>query len=149
VLSEPTLFLGALWIPHRRNNTEMEGLLGSEEARGAGHPSTCYQTLYASLACRAIFCHVDIKGAAMNGDVSSHSGIPRSAFPPNVPAFSGHVHKPHTLGGRDGFIRYVGSPYQVCTALSESGQSKALIVLGAETWEEKELVPLDVGRRFF
>ncbi|CAB1108469.1 ABC [Ectocarpus sp. CCAP 1310/34] len=131
VLSEPTLFLGALWIPHRRNNTEMEGLLGSEEARGA----------------RAIFCHVDIKGAAMNGDVSSHSGIPRSAFPPNVPAFSGHVHKPHTLGGRDGFIRYVGSPYQ--TALSESGQSKALIVLDAETWEEKELVPLDIGRRFF
>ncbi|CBJ48405.1 DNA double-strand break repair rad50 ATPase [Ectocarpus siliculosus] len=131
VLSEPTLFLGALWIPHRRNNTEMEGLLGSDEARGAG----------------AIFCHVDIKGAAMNGDVSSHSGIPRSAFPPNVPAFSGHVHKPHTLGGRDGFIRYVGSPYQ--TALSESGQSKALIVLDAETWEEKELVPLDIGRRFF
>lgn len=36
VLSEPTLFLGALWIPHRRNNTAMEGLLGSEEARGAG-----------------------------------------------------------------------------------------------------------------
>ncbi|CAM9325553.1 unnamed protein product, partial [Ectocarpus sp. 12 AP-2014] len=131
VLSEPTVFLGALWIPHRRNNTEMEGLLGSEEARGAG----------------AIFCHVDIKGAAMNGNASSHSGIPRSAFPPNVPAFSGHVHKPHTLGGRDGFIRYVGSPYQ--TALSESGQSKALIVLDAETWEEKELVPLDIGRRFF
>ncbi|CAN0260954.1 unnamed protein product, partial [Ectocarpus fasciculatus] len=101
------------------------------------------------LTCRAIFCHVDIKGAAMNGDVSSHSGIPRSAFPPNVPAFSGHFHKPHTVGGRDGFIRYVGSPYQVCTALSESGQSKALIVLDAETWEEKELVPLHIGRRFF
>lgn len=35
------------------------------------------------------------------------------------------------------------------TALSESGQSKALIVLDAETWEEKELVPLHIGRRFF
>lgn len=35
------------------------------------------------------------------------------------------------------------------TGLSESGQSKALIVLDAETWEEKELVPLDIGRRFF
>lgn len=35
VLSEPTLFLDALWIPHRRNNVEMEGLLRSKEARGA------------------------------------------------------------------------------------------------------------------
>ena len=49
----------------------------------------------------------------MNDGVSSHSGIPRSAFPDNVPTFSGHFHKPHTVGGRDGFIRYVGSPYQV------------------------------------
>lgn len=49
----------------------------------------------------------------MNDGVYSHSGIPRSAFPDNVPTFSGHFHKPHTVGGRDGFIRYVGSPYQV------------------------------------
>lgn len=35
VLSKPTLFLDALWIPHRRNNSEMEELLGSKEARGA------------------------------------------------------------------------------------------------------------------
>lgn len=47
----------------------------------------------------------------MNDGVSSHSGIPRSAFPDGVPTFSGHFHKPHTIG--DGFIRYVGSPYQV------------------------------------
>ncbi|CAM9298178.1 unnamed protein product [Scytosiphon promiscuus] len=131
VLSEPTLFLDALWIPHRRNNADMEALLGSEEARGA----------------RAIFCHVDIKGAAMNDGVSSNSGIPRSAFPEGVPTFSGHFHKPHTVGRRDGFIRYVGSPYQ--TSLSESGQSKALIVLDAETWQERKEIPLDIGRRFF
>ncbi|CAM9357928.1 unnamed protein product [Ectocarpus sp. 13 AM-2016] len=118
VLSEPTLFLGAFWIPHRRNNTEMEGLLGSEEARGAG----------------AIFCHVDIKGAAMNGNASSHSGIPRSAFPPNVPAFSGHVHKPHTLGGRDGFIRYVGSPYQSWVRLFGSGKGFPLYTHESYAW---------------
>lgn len=35
------------------------------------------------------------------------------------------------------------------TSLSESGQSKALIVLDAETWEEKAVIPLDIGRRFF
>lgn len=35
VLSEPTVFLDALWIPHRRNNADMETLLGSEEAREA------------------------------------------------------------------------------------------------------------------
>lgn len=49
----------------------------------------------------------------MNDGASSNSGIPRSAFPEGVPTFSGHFHKPHTVGGRDGFIRYVGSPYQV------------------------------------
>ncbi|CAM9204630.1 unnamed protein product, partial [Laminaria digitata] len=129
VLSEPTLFLNALWIPHRRNNEAMTTLLGSEEARGA----------------RAIFCHVDIRGASMNDGVSSHSGIPRSAFPDGVPTFSGHFHKPHTIG--DGFIRYVGSPYQTC--LAESGQSKSLVVLDSEAWEEKATIPLDVGRRFF
>lgn len=47
----------------------------------------------------------------MNDGVSSHSGIPRSAFPEGVKTYSGHFHKPHTIG--DGFIRYVGSPYQV------------------------------------
>ncbi|CAN0237551.1 unnamed protein product, partial [Hapterophycus canaliculatus] len=136
----PTVFLGALWIPHRRNNADMETLLGSEEARGArcasAHARSSHSTLlstYEALfplftavicACspgafanarssRAIFCHVDIKGAAMNDGVSSNSGIPRSAFPEGVPTFSGHFHKPHTVGGRDGFIRYVGSPYQV------------------------------------
>lgn len=35
------------------------------------------------------------------------------------------------------------------TSLSESGQSKALIVLDAKTWKEKAVVPLDIGRRFF
>lgn len=68
-------------------------------------------SLSLSRVVRAIFCHVDIKGAAMNDGVSSHAGIPRSAFPSDVPTFSGHFHKPHTVG--DGFIRYVGSPYQV------------------------------------
>lgn len=129
VLSEPTVFLGALWIPHIRNNTAMEAVLSSDEARNA----------------RVIFCHVDITGASMNDGVSSHAGIPRSAFPSNVSTFSGHFHKPHTVG--DGFIRYVGSPYQTC--LSESGQSKALLVLDADTWAEKEAIPLSIGRRFF
>lgn len=35
------------------------------------------------------------------------------------------------------------------TSLAESGQSKALIVLDAQTWEEKAVIPLDIGRRFF
>lgn len=35
VLSEPTSFLGALWIPHIRNNTAMEAVLASDEARDA------------------------------------------------------------------------------------------------------------------
>lgn len=35
------------------------------------------------------------------------------------------------------------------TCLAESGQSKSLVVLDSEAWEEKATIPLDVGRRFF
>lgn len=35
------------------------------------------------------------------------------------------------------------------TCVAESGQSKSLVVLGSEAWEEKATIPLNVGRRFF
>lgn len=72
---------------------------------------------------------MDITGASMNDGVSSHAGIPRSAFPSNVSTFSGHFHKPHTVG--DGFIRYVGSPYQVrVITIALAGVNEQLFVVG-------------------
>lgn len=72
---------------------------------------------------RAILCHVDIRGAAMNDGVCSRAGLARSAFPSGVPVFSGHFHKPHSIG--DGFMRYVGSPYQV-SGVYDSGFPRPL-----------------------
>ena len=64
----------------------------------------------------------------MNDGISSHSGIPRSAFPEGVPTFSGHFHKPHTIG--DGFIRYVGSPYQVRGSILYSRDEHLFFAVG-------------------
>lgn len=49
-------------------------------------------------------------GALMNDAFQAQDGLPPSLFPPDIPVFTGHYHKPHTVG--DTNIRYVGSPYQ-------------------------------------
>jgi hypothetical protein len=44
-----------------------------------------------------IFCHADIQGASMNDNMRCREGLDISAFPPNLPIYSGHFHKPHTV----------------------------------------------------
>ena len=44
-----------------------------------------------------IFCHADIQGASMNDNMRCKEGLDISAFPPNLPIYSGHFHKPHTV----------------------------------------------------
>ena len=44
-----------------------------------------------------IFCHADIQGASMNDGMRCREGLDISAFPPNLPIYSGHFHKPHTV----------------------------------------------------
>ncbi|CAM9232891.1 unnamed protein product [Discosporangium mesarthrocarpum] len=129
VISEPTVALGALWIPHLRNNSVVEEVLGSRECQEAG----------------AIFCHLNTMGAHMNDGMSSRQGLPLSVFPKDKVAYSGHFHKPHAVG--NGTIRYIGSPYQI--SLSEAGQEKSLLVLDGTTWDQKEVIPIQLGRRFF
>lgn len=68
-------------------------------------------------------------GASMNNEFLSASGITPSIFPPHIPIFSGHFHKPHAITACQGTVKiqYVGSPYQV--SLSEAHQAKHLLVL--------------------
>ncbi len=49
-------------------------------------------------------------GAFMNDAYQAHDGVLPSLFPPGLPVYTGHYHKPHTVEGTS--IRYLGSPYQ-------------------------------------
>lgn len=87
MISEPTICLGALWIPYRRDHSLMktilrEGTAGNVE--GSGGVSI-------------IYCHADIRGASMNDGMKCMEGIEVSDFPTNIPIYSGHFHKPHTV----------------------------------------------------
>lgn len=130
VLSYPTTFMKALFIPHLKEQFSMKSILQR------------YNSTHHSV----IFCHVDVSGAAMNDGVVSRGGISPAFFPASVPVYSGHYHKPHTV--RNSKIHYVGSPYQV--SLSEAQQEKALLVLDADrNWTPVETIPLSIGRRNF
>ena len=125
VLSHPTTFLKALWIPHLKRG--LDSVL-----RQHSHQS-------------AIFCHADVSGASMNDNIVSQGGISPAQFPRTVPVYTGHFHKPHTVRGN---IHYVGSPYQV--SLAEARQDKYLWVLDAtQNWTCVDRIPLFAGRRHF
>lgn len=142
ILSHPTVFANALWIPHIRSPAVLESVLQSEAAVDA----------------RAIFCHADVTGAYMNDNIVSLGGVPPRVFPPNIPIYAGHFHKPHTVtrmtyNGETGqkevrCIEYLGSPYEV--SLSEAQQPKSLAVLDASRgWTCVDRIALNVGRKHF
>jgi len=136
ILSEPTKFGNALFVPHIRDATIMESVLRSDLA----------------LRSECLFVHADVKGAYMNDLIVSHGGIPPYCFPPHKPIYSGHFHKPHIIDAPQSApgvsIRYVGSPYE--TSLSEASQKKALIILDRSAeWACVEEAPLNVGRKHF
>lgn len=83
MINEPSICLGALWIPYRRSSEHMKYILGEAWQR--------------SDEISAIFCHTDVKGAWMNDNMQSREGIDVHLFPPNMPIFSGHFHKPHSV----------------------------------------------------
>lgn len=82
MLSEPTVCMGALWIPYRRDTRLMKAIL----AAGAAHPEVSM-----------VYCHADVRGAMMNDGMRSREGLDMDMFPPNLPIYSGHFHKPHTV----------------------------------------------------
>ena len=139
VLSHPTKFLNALFIPHTRDKETMESILSSDEASSSS----------------ALFVHADVRGASMNDLIASQHGLSASIFPADKYIYSGHFHKPHVVrvgresssSTRKSSIRYVGSPYQ--TSFSESGQMKSLLLVDSERdWQCIEEIPIDIGPRY-
>eukprot|EP00980_Cylindrotheca_fusiformis_P009811 scaffold2157_cov111-Cylindrotheca_fusiformis.AAC.5 len=130
VLSYPTKFRNALFVPHIRDIATMESVLQSS----AAHASS------------SLFVHAEVTGALMNDLLVSTGGIPPASFPPEKRIYSGHFHKPHTVKSSHANIEYLGSPYEI--SLAEAEQVKALAVLDSE-WKCSEYIPLNIGRRHF
>jgi DNA repair exonuclease SbcCD nuclease subunit len=145
ILSHPTKFMNALFIPHIRDKELMKSILSSTEA----------------ITSSALFVHADVKGASMNDLITSRHGLSESIFPTNKYIYSGHFHKPHEIqigkkkkslkssfsSTSSSSIRYVGSPYQ--TSFSESGQVKSLLLVDSNNgWQCIDEIPIDVGPRY-
>ena len=150
ILSNPTIFLNALFIPHIRDINKMKLVVQSNKAKKSS----------------ALFVHTEIKGAMMNDMIVSTNGISPSVFPPHKHIYSGHFHKPHSVQTsfssinndsildmkKDSLsstkVEYLGSPYQI--SLAEAHQKKQIVILDAEKgWECEKRIPLRVGRCHF
>lgn len=167
VFDRPALFLGALWLPYRRDPAELSAAIAEAARAGAGAEGK-------NQGPSVVFAHTDVIGAAANEAFQSGKGLEPGAFPAR--AWLGHYHKPHIVGGGgavggrktkkpSAVVEYIGSPYQVSRA--EAGQQKALVVLRGlsdaspsssspdafaeprHDWAEIARVPLDVGPRHF
>jgi len=126
VLSDPVEYLGALWMPFRRDHSLIE------------------QAIQQCGSINAIFAHLDVVGAFLNEASQAKEGIEPSVFPQNLPVYTGHYHKPHVVKGTQ--IEYVGSPYQV--SAGESGQIKHFLLLD-KSWQKIGEIPLSIGPRHF
>jgi DNA repair exonuclease SbcCD ATPase subunit len=134
IFSHPTKFMNALFVPHTRDIGTMQAILQSK----------------VSASSSAVFVHADVTGAQMNDLIVSTHGVAPAYFPPFVPIYSGHFHKPHVVEKPEAApgvsIRYVGSPYE--TTLQEAHQNKALLILNSNNnWNCHNEVPLAIGRK--
>ena len=131
ILSYPTKFMNALFVPYIRDKTKMKAVLASEEAANS----------------TSLLVHADVKGASMNDLIRSQHGISAEHFPRDKCIYSGHFHKPHIVSVNSvSEIRYVGSPYQI--SLAEAGQSKYLLLVDSnQHWNCIEEIAIDIGRR--
>jgi hypothetical protein len=96
--------MGALWIPYRRDPKMMKAVLTAgkfsddvDSNKLDGISDTLKEKLKENEKVSIIFCHADIQGASMNDNMRCREGLDISAFPPNLPIYSGHFHKPHTV----------------------------------------------------
>lgn len=126
VVAEPTVMLGALWLPYRRRQEELRRAIVLAE-RAAGERG---ETL------RTVFCHADLQGAAFNDAFQAAAGLPLSIFPDEAAVWSGHYHKAQVLGGQLGdatspaYVEYVGSPLEL--SFAEEDQAKRLLLFSLE-----------------
>jgi len=133
IFSYPTKFREALFVPHIRDIATMQSILQSQTSASSS----------------AIFVHADVTGAHMNDLITSTHGVALAYFPPSVPIYSGHFHKPHVVQKPEAApgvaVRYIGSPYE--TTLAEANQAKALLVLdSSQNWNCVEEIPIVVGK---
>jgi hypothetical protein len=139
MISEPVVCMGALWIPYRRDHHLLKSILNA----GALCPEVS-----------TVYCHADVKGASMNDGMKSREGLDIDMFPPHIPIYSGHYHKPHTIRRGGTSLHYVGSPYQ--TSLSEANEKKYLHCIhcdkskpGMFNWREVDRWRIDIGPKYF
>lgn len=122
ILDAPTMIGTQLWVPWRRNLTELQRIIAENSN------------------CDVIFGHFDIIGFKLNAARVSSEGLSASVFPNGIPVYTGHYHTPQVHGN----IRYLGSPYQL--SLSEAEDKKSLLVLD-DHWHVFDTIPLDIGRK--
>jgi len=131
LMTLPTVFNNAFFIPHLRNTSHYAPLLSLAHAHTP------------QLA--ALFLHADVAGAFMNDNLASTSDLHPAIFPPETPTYSGHFHKPHALTTPTHNITYIGSPYQ--TSQSEAGQEKRYLNLTSHyAPQSSHPLPLPVPR---
>jgi hypothetical protein len=104
LISEPVVCMGALWVPYRRDPKMMKAILDAGNYLNSNNDTeTIKNAEIGSVLTKEvekisiIFCHADIQGASMNDGMRCREGLDISAFPPNLPIYSGHFHKPHTV----------------------------------------------------
>jgi hypothetical protein len=142
VIDEPTVIGDVLWLPYRRDKRDILEALKEEEGEFT-----------------AIFGHLEVVGAKLNNLQYVKKGLQPDDFP-DVPIFSGHLHRPHcvTRDGRvidwldtkeDAAISFVGSPRQITA--SETGQKKRLVLVGKDQdgWAPRGRKWIDIGTRHF
>jgi hypothetical protein len=104
LISEPVVCMGALWVPYRRDPKMMKAILDAGNYRNSNNDAEAIRNAEIDdintrevEKISIIFCHADIQGASMNDGMRCREGLDISAFPPNLPIYSGHFHKPHTV----------------------------------------------------
>jgi hypothetical protein len=127
VCEEPTYINRQLWIPWRRNVSTVCNIV-----------KDCVENDKADV----IFAHLDLVGFTLAGTHVSSHGVDPGVFPPGLPVYTGHYHKPQTRGS----IRYLGSPYPV--SMAEHDHGKFIYVLDTRTWMVSEELPVQFGPKF-
>ncbi len=123
VVAEPTLLLGALWLPYRRHQDEISQAIALAEREASRRGDQL----------RTIFCHADIQGAQFNSTYQATLGLPLSVFPGGTAVWSGHYHVPQVMQGGDDQtpvrVEYVGSPIEL--SFAEENQQKRLLLFSS------------------
>ena len=115
VFTQATVDKDGLWIPYRKDNTDVEELIAKNLKKT-----------------KTAFMHHGIQGAAMNDCIQDTDGLPPAMFQQFKTVLLGHYHKRQTIGN----CHYIGSPYQIKS--DEAGQAKGFAI-----WDGKKLEYVD------